>query len=206
VTPAQGEQRAVRRLGNSAAVLLAIACVACLPGPTPTSSGDEHGAASPTPAVTLGPTPTQWLTPTPTATQPSPVEVAVYFTDFEAYASATPPYEVPVTRLVPGDANLPEAALTEFFAGPTPEEEAQGLAAVTSGATGFSALEIQDGVARVYLTGSCNSGGATYTISCPIFANLLQFDEIEYVKIYDENGETEVPVGASNSIPFCLEP
>jgi hypothetical protein len=36
--------------------------------------------------------------------------------------------------------------------------------------------------------------------------NLLQFEEIDYVKIYDAEGETEVPEGRSSSIPFCLEP
>jgi hypothetical protein len=61
-------------------------------------------------------------------------------------------------------------------------------------------------VAHVYLTGQCNSGGSTYTIGNLIFANLSQFPEIQWIKIYDENGETEVPEGQSSSIPFCLEP
>jgi hypothetical protein len=37
-------------------------------------------------------------------------------------------------------------------------------------------------------------------------ATLQQFNEIEYVKIYDQSGETEFPEGPQNSIPACLEP
>jgi hypothetical protein len=186
------------------AFILAVVSVACLPAPTPTGSGDPDGTPSPTASATLEPTPTQWITPTPTDLPP--VAVVVYFTDMDRYVSADPPYEVPVARLAPGEASRPEAVLDEFFAGPTAEEEAMGLVAITSGATGYSALEIQDGIARVYLTGECSSGGATYTVAQPIMANLLQFREVDYVKIYDQNGETEVPEGSSNSIPFCLEP
>ena len=58
----------------------------------------------------------------------------------------------------------------------------------------------------MYLAGQCNSEGATYTVASLLMVNLKQFDTIEYVKIYDENGETEVPDGQSDSIPFCLEP
>ncbi|MFA5873223.1 MAG: hypothetical protein WC832_04595, partial [Anaerolineales bacterium] len=59
---------------------------------------------------------------------------------------------------------------------------------------------------RVYLTGTCASQGATYTIANLIYANLKQFPEIQWIKIYDQNNETETPDGQSGSIPFCLEP
>ncbi len=134
------------------------------------------------------------------------VTVTVYFTDQNRYAAAIEPYEVGVAREALASQFHPEVVLEEFFIGPTPEEQAQGLMAVTSGSTGFRSLVVQDGVAHVYLDGQCNSGGATYTISQPLMANLKQFDAIEYVKIYDENGETEIPDGRSDSIPFCLEP
>jgi hypothetical protein len=155
------------------------------------------------------PTPTPTVaepTPTPVPTEPPQVEIFVYFTDSNRYTAATPPFEVAVKRYVAPSANLPEAVLTEFFKGPTEEERAQGLDLITSGFTGFSSLKIEDGVAHIYLTGPCASGGATYTIAQPLLANLLQFDEIEFVKIYDSNGETEEPSGPNNSIPFCLEP
>jgi hypothetical protein len=135
------------------------------------------------------------------------VEIAVYFTDTNRYAAATEPYEVAVTRTAPAGAGLPAAVLAAFFEGPTAGEAAQGLEAITSGATGFRELRIDDaGVAHVTLEGPCSSGGATYTIAQPLMKNLLQFEEIDYVKIYDEAGQTGTPAGASNSIPFCLEP
>lgn len=135
------------------------------------------------------------------------VEITVYFTDVNRYAAATEPFEAAVTRTAPAGSNLPEAVLAAFFAGPTAEEAAQGLEAITSGASGFSEMRIdENGVAHVTLAGACNSGGATYTIAQPLMKNLLQFEEIDTVKIYDEAGQTGTPDGLSNSIPFCLEP
>jgi Sporulation and spore germination len=132
--------------------------------------------------------------------------LTVYFTNMDRYAIGTEPYEDPVIRTVPLTGSLPEMVLRQLFLGPTPQEKAGGLETVLSGTTGFGKLTIVDGVARVYLTGKCNSGGATYTIGNLIFANLAQFPEIRWVKIYDENGQTETPEGQTSSIPFCLEP
>jgi hypothetical protein len=122
------------------------------------------------------------------APKPATVTLTVYFTNINRYAIGTEPYEDPVTRTLPVTGSLPEMVLTQVFIGPTPAEKAQGLDVILSGTTGFSKLTIEEGVARVYLTGKCNSGGATYTISNLIFANLVQFPEIRWVKIYDENG------------------
>lgn len=144
--------------------------------------------------------------PTAVASELTQIEISVYFTDSNRYVAATPPFEEAVTRYVAPTTNLPEAVLTEFFKGPTEEEHARGLDLIASGFTGFSSLRIEDGVAHLYLTGPGESHGATYTIAQPLLANLLQFEEIEFVKIYDSNGETEEPTGQSNSIPFCLEP
>lgn len=157
-------------------------------------------------AVTPSLSPTLTPLPVPTATEVSLVEITVYFTDEESYAAGVPPFESSVTRLVAPTASLPELVLTEFFKGPTAEESAAGLAAVMSGFTGYSSLLVQDGIAHVYLEGPCASLGATYTIAQPIFANLRQFSEIQWIKIYDAGGDTEEPAGPSNSIPFCLEP
>jgi len=134
------------------------------------------------------------------------VTVTVYFTDTIRYAKVGPPYEVGVSREVCADTNLPEAVLLEFFKGPTAEESALGYEAITDGFTGFSALDITDGIAHVYLSGVCFSNGATYTIAQPLMKNLLQFEQVQYVKIFDQNGQTWEPDGPSNSIPACLEP
>ena len=138
--------------------------------------------------------------------KPATVKLMVYFTNINRYTVGTEPYEDPITRMVPVAGSLPEMVLSQLFLGPTPEEKAQGLDAILSGTTGFSKLTIQGGVARVYLTGKCKSGGSTYTIANLIFANLAQFSEIRWIKIYDENGETEAPDGQTSSIPVCLEP
>jgi hypothetical protein len=132
--------------------------------------------------------------------------ISVYFQDVARYQVGTEPYEKAVTRTIPVPASLPEAVLTELFLGPTPAESAAGLAVVLSGTTGFSDFAVVNGVARIYLTGTCNSSGSTYTIANLIAANLAQFPEIQWIKIYDQNGQTETPDGQSGSIPFCLEP
>lgn len=149
----------------------------------------------------------QIILPEPTPTiRPDLVPITVYFTDQYRYAAGTPPFEAEVTRMVPSSSNLPEAVLIAFFKGPTIDEREDGLEAITSGFKGVGTLTIRNGIARVYLNGECASLGATYTIAQPIMRNLLQFEDISYVKIYDENGDTEEPEGETNSIPFCLEP
>lgn len=135
-----------------------------------------------------------------------PVTLTVYFTDMPRYQVGTEPYETAVERVVPAPASLPQAVLEQLFLGPTEAEKALGLEVVLSGTTGFSNLSIENGIARVYLTGECASKGATYTIANLIEANLRQFPEVQWVKIYDQNNETETPDGQSGSIPFCLEP
>ena len=46
-------------------------------------------------------------TPTPLATEPAQIEISVYFTDSNRYATGTPPFEVSVTRSVPPTSKLP---------------------------------------------------------------------------------------------------
>ena len=196
------------------ALILITACspgISTIPAATSAASGVSAPAETPFPAPTQanGPadTPTAGLAPATAATAPpAEIEINVFFTHRSRYALGIQPFEEPVLRRVPAETNLPEAVLIEFFKGPTAEETAGGVEQIASGFTGFDRLEIQNGVARVYLTGSCSSMGATYTIAQPIMRNLLQFEDIRYVKIYDEQGTTEVPEGESNSIPFCLEP
>jgi hypothetical protein len=137
---------------------------------------------------------------------PTAVTLNVYFTDMARFEGGTEPYEKAVTRSVTAPGSLPDATLTQLFLGPTDSEKAQGLTVVLSGTTGFSKLTIENGTARVYLIGTCSSKGSTYTIANLIFANLKQFPEITWIKIYDQNGETETPDGPVSSIPICLEP
>ena len=129
----------------------------------------------------------------------------VFFQDRAAYAAGRQPDTVARARRVP--ATTPATAvLSHLFAGPTAAEQRRGLVAVRSGATGFTDLSIRDGVARVRLTGGCDSGGATYTVADLIVPALRQFATVDHVKVYDPQGRTARPHGHSDSLPACLEP
>lgn len=132
--------------------------------------------------------------------------IRVYFTDNDRLIAGQLPYEVPVTRFVPSSRNVVNSVLDEFFKGPGDVERNQGLTVVDNGFTGYSKLKfVNDGV-YVYLTGKCQSNGTLYTIARPLMANLKQFPEIKFVKIYDHLGQTRAPAARVDSIPACLDP
>lgn len=110
-----------------------------------------------------------------------------------------------VDRLVSPSAT-PTRALQRLFAGPTQAELASGLQFVSSGATGVTRLVIHDGVASVYLAGSCHGGGSATTVASEIVPTLQQFAYVQWVKIYNPSGETQDPQGDTDSIPVCLKP
>ncbi|PWB74854.1 MAG: hypothetical protein C3F07_06720, partial [Anaerolineales bacterium] len=130
----------------------------------------------------------------------------VYFTDNERLIRGELPYEVPVTRFVPSSRNLVGGVLDEFFKGPSDVERNEGLAIILNGFTGYSKLEFADGVAHVYLTGTCQSNGTLYNIARPLTLNLKQFPDIQFVKIYDQYGDTREPAARVDSFPVCLDP
>ena len=164
--------------------------------PSPTFSPTPSSSPTPTATRTKTPTPTPRSTPTPLY-----VLLKVYF------YQRTSLLEVFGKRWEPTSANLPKAMLDELFKGPgLTEKNTYGWIAIYSGATGYSKLDIADGIARVYLTGHCNSEGSTFTIGPLLKDTLKQFSYIQFVKIYDENGNTEQPDGPTDSIPGCLEP
>lgn len=103
--------------------------------------------------------------------------------------------------------NLIGTVLDEYFRGPgATERSSYGWIGVYDGFTGYSKFEIINGMARLYLTGTCKRANPGYTIADILVYNLKQFPEIQYVKIYDQNGLTKDPFGISDSIPACLEP
>lgn len=129
----------------------------------------------------------------------------VWFVDADNVAAGKPPYFRPVLRPVrPGSPAV--GVMDRLFAGPLPSERADGLRLVRSQATGFAGLSIADGVARVRLTGGCNSGGSTITVAGEITRSLRQFPTVDWVKILDPAGNTEATSGHTDSIPTCLEP
>ena len=131
--------------------------------------------------------------------------VRVYFLNEPRFVANTPPFFTPVWRRVRTPA-VAAGALYSLFHGPLMAEHDQGLRLVSSEATGFSNLSISNGIARVRLTGGCDSHGSTVTVAGSIIAILKQFPNVQYVKIYDPSGTTGSPTGPSDSIPDCLNP
>jgi hypothetical protein len=97
--------------------------------------------------------------------------------------------------------------LDEYFKGPGATERTSfGWIAIYNGFTGYSKIEIVNGVARLYLKGTCEPSGSAYDIGDILTYNLKQFPEVKYVKIYDANGVTKDEFGLTDSVPMCLEP
>lgn len=167
------------------------------PPPVPTSSP----ARAPTSVV---PT-TSPRGPAGTPSPPVTVAVHVWFLNEDHAVTGEQPLYEPVDRRVPPPA-LAAGALDALFAGPTAAEQAGGLRLITSGATGYSRLHIQDTVAYVTLEGGCATNGSTMTIAGEIMPTLKQFASVTYVKIFAPDGTTETPGGLSDSVPTCLEP
>lgn len=129
----------------------------------------------------------------------------VWLVDTDAVETGNGPTFVPRQRPIRSDAPA-AAALHALFAGPTPQEQADGLRLVRSHAWGFTGLQIAGGIARVRLTRGCNSDGSTITVAGEIAPTLRQFPTVDWVKILSPAGTTEQPQGQVDSIPTCLEP
>jgi hypothetical protein len=130
----------------------------------------------------------------------------VYFTSNKRLISGQLPYEVPVKRFAPSSKNVIIAVLDEIFKGPSDVERNQGLAVIHNGFTGYKNVIFANGGVYVYLAGSCQSNGTLYTIAQPLMANLKQFRELQFVKIYDQAGNTLQPAARVDSVPGCIDP
>jgi hypothetical protein len=129
----------------------------------------------------------------------------IAFLDKKRFAVGTEPYERYVIRPVRTDMPV-TSSLDRLFAGPTAAERNANLVFVASEATGFKVLSVSGQIARIQLTGGCNSGGSTYTIAGEIAKTLKPLSTVTWIKIYDPAGRTEQPTGNRDSIPECLEP
>lgn len=187
------------------------------PSRTPTRTRTPTLTVTPsrtrTPTATRTPTRTPTITRTSTATRtriptvtPQYRLIDVYFVNRFRYENNLLPFVVTGDRWARSNM-LPQTALNEYFKGPgSTERFSFGWIALYNGFTGYSRLEIRDGVARVYLTGTCAPDERDFNIADLITLNLKQFPEIQFVKIFDENGATQDPEGLSDSIPACLQP
>jgi hypothetical protein len=122
------------------------------------------------------------------------------------YENNLPPFERAGVRYAKSS-NVYRSLLDEYFKGPGATElYSFGWIALYNGFTGYSRFELVNGVAHIYHEGSCDRAGATYTIANLLIYNFKQFPEVQFVKIYDENGSTQSPTGFVDSIPACLQP
>jgi hypothetical protein len=112
---------------------------------------------------------------------------------------------VTVRRSIPN--SYPATGLLDrIFAGPTIDEQADGIQLVTSGATGFASVRVARGIARLGLTGGCAGASSSFTIADSIIPTLRRLRTVDWVKIYDPAGQTQFPTGRRDSIPSCLSP
>ena len=133
------------------------------------------------------------------------VDRKVFFFNQDNFVNNVAPFFSP--RLRPVRPLTPATGVMDrLFAGPLASERAGGLRLLRSHASGYADLAIAQGVARVRLTGGCNSDGSTVTIAGEIMPTLRQFANVDRVKIFDPAGSTEIPAGHTDSIPACLEP
>ena len=109
-------------------------------------------------------------------------------------------------RYVRSSLNPIAAVLDEYFRGPNSGEAQNGLISLSNGFNGYSRVEGEDGVVRVYLTGTCRYTAQRYTIAQVLIANIRQFAEVLAVKIYDQNGLTRSADNTGDSAPVCLGP
>ena len=190
--------------------------------PTPTNTATSTRTPTPTRTPTFTPTPTFTRTPTftptpsrtPTPTRtPLPTETPqytklwIYWVSKARFDAGTPPYQVAGYRYAASNLSFPKFLLDEYFKGPGYTEYYEyGWRALYNGFTGYSKLEVRDGGVYVYLKGACDRMGQTYTIADLLMLNLKQLSSITYVKLFDQNGATEFPDGAVDSIPLCLKP
>ena len=134
------------------------------------------------------------------------MKIDVYFADNKKLIAGQLPYEVAVQRFAPSSKDRVMAVLDEFFKGPSDVERNKGLTSVLNGFTGYKRLVFVNGGVNVYLAGNCQSNGTLYNIARLLMANIKQFPEIQFVKIYDQFGHTREPSARVDSIPACLDP
>lgn len=133
------------------------------------------------------------------------VDRQVFFFNRDNFVANSGPFFSP--RLRPVRPLSPATGVMDrLFAGPVAGERAAGLRLLRSHATGYAGLAIADGVARVRLTGGCDSDGSTVSVAGQILPTLRQFASVDWVKVLDPAGATGSPTGHTDSIPSCLEP
>ncbi len=136
------------------------------------------------------------------------IAARVFFVDAGNVQQGQEPFVQAVERTIPHpevDPGVGRNLLAQLLAGPSEAEADAGLTLVMSGATGFDDLQVtDDGVFLLRLTGGCDRGGLPVTIADQVIPTLMQLRNVDFVKIFDPDGQTLEPEGRSHSIPACL--
>ena len=117
----------------------------------------------------------------------------------------TSPAPEAVRRQIPGTNDVLAAALDQYFAGPSSEEQNRGLELTRNGFVGYRKVDFANGVVSVYLSGNCAPSGTGYSLARPLIATLRQFPGVLYVKLYDAYDHTGNDRSAADSWPTCLD-
>ena len=134
------------------------------------------------------------------------VRRTIWFADASTF-DGDGPYLVAVDRAVPLGVRPLQSVAHRLFAGPTQGEKANGLELVRSGAKDFTDFSVNEvDVARLRLTGGCQLGPEPISIGTEITRSLKTLVSIDWVKIYDPDGETTDPDHPTDSLPACLIP
>ena len=180
------------------AILAVPATATPRPTATVTSTLTPRPSITPIPSSTAtrppSQTPTLTLSPTLTATR-LPVTLDIYFTNTRPSGTTLPAPEF-VRRQIAGTDNLIAAALDQYFAGPTVEEQGRGLELTRNGFVGYRKVEFANGVVSVHLAGNCTPSGTGYSLARPLIATLRQFPGVLYVKLYDAYDHTSNQLSA----------
>jgi hypothetical protein len=155
--------------------------------------GDDGGAEpSPTGTGTVTASPT--VSPTPSASPTGTMTVSVYLLRGETLGVAH--------RKVPATQAVATAAMTALLEGPSAREKAAGLATTILAGTTLNEVTIEDGTARVDLSGEFASGGGSLSMQArvaQVVYTLTQFPTVKSVEFLVD-GEIVTAIGGEGIV------
>jgi germination protein M len=155
--------------------------------------GDDGGAEpSPTGTGTVTASPT--VSPTPSASPTGTMTVSVYLLRGETLGVAH--------RKVPATQAVATAAMTALLEGPNAREKAAGLTTTIPVGTTLNEVTIEDGTARVDLSGEFASGGGSLSMQArvaQVVYTLTQFPTVKSVEFLVD-GEIVTAIGGEGIV------
>lgn len=114
--------------------------------------------------------------------------VDIYFVQGNGYAT-------PVATAVPSSPNVATNAMLALIAGPSASQKSEGLYSSVPVDTELLGLTIDDGIARVDLSGEFEAGGGSFSLSsrlAQVVYTLTQFSTVEAVEFWLEGAPVTV--------------